>query len=121
MSERLSTMTVPELAVRVGVDASTAYRYLRAGTLPGVRVGASWLIDRARVERFMAGHEDAVGRPLVSPVLTMPAATLTVLPEPAQNDAAVALRWLQGLHAVLGLLVASAGEGRNQEGNRVTG
>ena len=59
------TMTVPELARRVGIDASTAYRYLRAGQLPGVHVGSNWLIDRERVERFMAGREDAAGRPLI--------------------------------------------------------
>src|SRR4051794_37731255 len=59
------TMTVPELARRVGIDASPAYRYLRAGRLPGVHVGSNWLIDRERVERFMAGREDAAGRPLI--------------------------------------------------------
>ena len=58
-------MTVPELAQRCGIDPSTAFRYLRAGKLPGVQVGSRWLIDRARVERFLAGLEDAAGQPLI--------------------------------------------------------
>src|SRR5215211_4868956 len=79
------TMTVAELARRVGIDASTAYRYLRAGQLPGVHVGSNWLIDRERVERFMAGREDAAGQPLIHAAATdtplSPGASLTLLPE----------------------------------------
>jgi excisionase family DNA binding protein len=114
------TMTVPELAARVGVDESTAYRYLRVGKLPGVQAGSSWLIDRERVERFMAGQEDASGRPLVPAAATAPAA-LTLLPEPARDEADLAVRWLQGLHAALGLLAAGVERQGGQEGHRVTG
>lgn len=115
------TMTVPELAARVGVDESTAYRYLRAGKLPGVQAGSSWLIDRERVERFMAGQEDASGRPLVvMPTMSAPAA-LTLLPEPARDEADLAVRWLHGLHAALGLLAAGVERQGGQEGQRVTG
>jgi excisionase family DNA binding protein len=114
-------MTVPELAARVGVDESTAYRYLRAGKLPGVQAGSSWLIDRERVERFLAGQEDAGGRPLVAtPAMSAPVA-LTLVPEPVHDEAELAVRWLQGLQAALGLLVAGVDGQGGQEGQRVTG
>jgi excisionase family DNA binding protein len=115
------TMTAPELAARVGVHESTVYRYLRAGKLPGVQAGGSWLIDWERVERFMAGQEDASGRPLVTPVSVRSTATLTVLPEPASDDALDALRWLHGLRAALGLLAAGVDHHGGQERRRVTG
>ena len=84
MSDRSQhqTMTVPELAERIGVDVSTAYRYLRAGALPGVQAGSSWLIDRERVERFLAGTEDAAGRPLVESRQSPETPPLTLLPMP---------------------------------------
>jgi excisionase family DNA binding protein len=107
------TMTVPELAERVGVELSTAYRYLRAGKLPGVQVGASWLIDRERVERFMAGYEDAAGHvlihapPALGP-LASDGAVLTLMPERAPESAELAMGWLRGAHAALALLLGSA-------------
>jgi excisionase family DNA binding protein len=113
------TMSVPELADRVGVELSTAYRYLRAGTLPGVQVGSSWLIDRQRVERFMAGQEDAAGRTLVeaSPAGSSP--VLTVLPERQIDTSELAVSWLRGAHAALSLLLAAAAERTtNDEGDR---
>ena len=119
--EERPTMTVPELAARVGVDESTAYRYLRAGKLPGVQAGSSWLIDRERVERFMAGQEDAGGQPLVVTPATSAPVALTLVPEPARDEADLAVRWLQGLHAALGLLVAGVDGQGGQEGHRVTG
>lgn len=114
------TMTVPELARRVGIDASTAYRYLRAGRLPGVHVGSNWLIDRERVERFMAGREDAAGRPLIqeSPATEtslVPPVSLTLVPEWTPNSAQTALNWLRGAQAALELLTgAAAGTGHPQ-------
>ena len=66
MSDVAPTMTVPELAARMGIDQSTAWRYLRDGKLPGVQVASRWLIDRERVERFLSGKEDAAGNPLVA-------------------------------------------------------
>ena len=80
------TMTVPELAERCGIDTSTAYRYLRAGRLPGLNPGNGWIIDRQRVERFMAGREDAAGQPLIHAAAATdtplsPGVSLTLLPE----------------------------------------
>jgi excisionase family DNA binding protein len=113
------TMTVAELAARVGIDPSTAYRYLVAGQLPGVQVGQRWVIDRERVERFVAGKEDAAGRVLVDEAdapATRPgegAAVLTVLPGRAPDARMLALGWLQGAHAALALLVEAAGAERS--------
>lgn len=101
-------MTVVELAERIGVDVSTAYRYLRAGSLPGVQAGSSWLIDRARVERFLAGQEDAAGQPLMTTTSRGDVATLTVLPAVTASRANLAQEWLRGLHAALGLLLDAA-------------
>ena len=80
------TMTVPELARRVGIDASTAYRYLRAGRLPGVHVGSNWLIDRERVERFMAGREDATGQPLIHAAATDTPLSCLLYTSPSPRD-----------------------------------
>lgn len=105
------TMTVAELAARVGIDPSTAYRYLVAGQLPGVQIGQRWVIDRERVERFVAGKEDAAGRLLVEEPAAMAAPALTLLPERAPDGAVQALAWLRGAHAAVGLLLGAAQAG----------
>ena len=112
------TMTVPELARRVGIDASTAYRYLRAGQLPGVHVGSNWLIDRERVERFMAGREDAAGRPLIdAPAVDVPA--LMLLPERMPETPETAMNWLRGAQAAMELLVGAAARTGQQQGEGI--
>jgi excisionase family DNA binding protein len=104
------TMTVPELAERVGVELSTAYRYLRAGRLPGVQVGSSWLIDRGRVERFMAGYEDAAGRILIQDPPPSGPVGLTLLPGRPPESEEIALLWLRGAHAAFDLLLGAAAQ-----------
>src|SRR5215218_8453546 len=94
-------MSVPELAERCGIDASTAYRYLRAGRLPGLNPGNGWIIDRQRVERFLAGREDAAGRPLIHETPTTDAPALTLLPERTPDTAETALSWLHNPVTVL--------------------
>jgi excisionase family DNA binding protein len=110
------TMTVPELAERCGIDASTAYRYLRAGRLPGLNPGNGWIIDRQRVERFLAGREDAAGRPLIHETPTTDAPALTLLPERIPNTAETALSWLRGAQAAMEMLVGAAARAPS-EGN----
>ena len=102
------TMTVPELAERCGIDTSTAYRYLRAGRLPGLNPGNGWIIDRQRVERYLAGRENAACRPLIqdAPMIDVPA--LTLLPERTPATAETALSWLRGAQAAMELLVGAA-------------
>ena len=101
-------MTVPELAERCGIDASTAYRYLRAGRLPGLNPGNGWIIDRQRVERFLAGREDAAGRLLIHETPTTDGPALTLLPERIPDTAETALSWLRGAQAAMELLVGAA-------------
>jgi excisionase family DNA binding protein len=101
-------MTVPELAERCGIDTSTAYRYLRAGRLPGLNPGNGWIIDRARVERYLAGREDAAGRPLIHDMPISETPALTLLPERIPDSAETALNWLRGAHAAMALLVGAA-------------
>jgi excisionase family DNA binding protein len=107
MSEAAPTMTVGELAERCGIDPSTAFRYLRAGKLPGVQAGHRWIIDRDRVERFLAGHEDAAGRPLIHAlaryVASEPADTLAL--DRQSDTKELGLTWLRGAYAALGLLI----------------
>ena|SRR5215218_362109 len=100
-------MTVPELAERCGIDASTAYRYLRAGRLPGLNPGNGWIIDRQRVERFLAGREDAAGRLLIHETPTIEAPALTLLPERTRDSADLAMTWLRGAQAAMELLVGA--------------
>jgi len=118
-------MTVPELAERCGIDASTAYRYLRAGRLPGLNPGNGWIIDRARVERYLAGREDAAGRPLIHDSPTMDAPALTLLPERIPDTAETGLNWLRGAQAAMELLVGAAArsptESTEQGARRVIG
>lgn len=106
MSDHSPTMSVPELAERLGTDPSTAYRYLRDGKLPGVHIGSKWLIDRQRVERFMAGLEDAAGRPLLHALPATDAPALT-LPERTPDTRESALLWLHGAQAALEFLVGA--------------
>jgi excisionase family DNA binding protein len=119
-------MTVPELAARLGIDPSTAFRYLRSGKLPGVQVGSRWLIDRARVERFLAGLEDAAGRPLiqapsVNDTPLAPGASLTLLPERTPDTTETAMTWLRGARAAVDLLVGSVAGMGHAEGDEGTG
>ena len=113
MSDESPVMTVPELAERCGIDTSTAYRYLRAGRLPGLNPGNGWIIDRQRVERYLAGREDAAGQPLIheSPMTDAPALTLLperITPSGYPDSAETALTWLRGAHAAMALLVGAA-------------
>jgi excisionase family DNA binding protein len=106
MTEIAPTMTVPELAQRLGIDPSTAYRYLRAGALPGVQAGSGWIIDRQRVERLLAGHEDAQGRALIQdpPLAQQPTQGLM---QTGDSAADLGTAWLRGALAALELLLTS--------------
>ena len=99
MNQPAPTMTIPELAVRLGLDESTARRHLRAGKLPGIQIGSRWVVDRLRVERFLAGKEDAAGRPLIVET-TAPATEPSQLP-PQETARA----WLLGVRAMIELLL----------------
>lgn len=48
-------LTLHEAAEELGVHYMTAYRYVRLGVLPAVKVGGSWHVTRGDLEAFRAG------------------------------------------------------------------
>ncbi len=51
-NSREPDLTLQEAADLLGVHYMTAYRYVRTGRLPGVRVGAHWHVRRADLDRI---------------------------------------------------------------------
>ena len=78
---------------------------------PASILGNGWIIDRQRVERFLAGREDAAGRPLIHETPTTDAPALTLLPERIPDTTETALTWLRGAQAAMELLVGAATSG----------
>lgn len=62
MSERLESLTVPEVAQVLRLDVSRVYRLIREGRLPGYRIGRTVRVRRAALEAFMAAQEASAGR-----------------------------------------------------------
>ena len=91
------SLSIPEAAARRGLGECSVWRELKAGRFPGVLIGARWVIDADRLERFLAGYEDAQGNRLV--------------PEPPAVDVAASpaagADW-RAMRAALDLLIADA-------------
>ena len=51
-SERI-TMTVEEAAALLGISRNTAFRAVRAGDLPSIRIGRRILVPRDRLLRLL--------------------------------------------------------------------
>ncbi|MBI2093279.1 MAG: helix-turn-helix domain-containing protein [Candidatus Omnitrophica bacterium] len=51
-------LTVEEVAVQFGVTATTVYRLVQQGTLPGFKVGNQWRFSPSMLERWVT---DQVG------------------------------------------------------------
>lgn len=49
-----ATMTAREVAALTGLSVASVYRGLARGEIPAVRVGARWIIYRARIEQWLA-------------------------------------------------------------------
>ena len=49
-------LTIPEAAELLGVHPETVARQLRAGQLPGVKVGTVWRIPRRALVNFLEGR-----------------------------------------------------------------
>lgn len=54
-----ATLTVAETAELLGIALGTAYRGVRSGALPAVRVGGRYLVPREALSRLLAGEGDA--------------------------------------------------------------
>jgi excisionase family DNA binding protein len=65
--DRVDWLGVEEAAERLGVGPSQVRRLARDGQLPARRVGSTWLIDEAGIER-RRDLEPSVGRPLSPPM-----------------------------------------------------
>lgn len=48
------TMSVPQVAEVLGRPHSTIYKWLNDGTIPGSKVGDSWVIYRAEIKSLVA-------------------------------------------------------------------
>lgn len=57
MSER-DVLSVEEAAKRLGLSRGSAYKAVRAGEIPSIRVGGRWLIPRLAFERFLKVSRD---------------------------------------------------------------
>jgi excisionase family DNA binding protein len=56
--ERL-TLTVPEVAARLGLSRNGAYEAVATGQIPSIRVGRRVLVPRAALDRML----EAAGKP----------------------------------------------------------
>jgi excisionase family DNA binding protein len=61
MSEE-QTLTLHEVAQRLGVHYMTVYRYVRLGQLPAVQEGRTWQVRVSDVDALLAGREKAPAR-----------------------------------------------------------
>lgn len=61
--QQSETLTPEEAAAILRVNPQTVYRALRAGKLPGAKVGAQWRILRADLEEYLrtGGRQAASG------------------------------------------------------------
>lgn len=57
MSDTQDILTVEETAAILRCDYETALRLLRAGKLPGVKVGHQWRISRQRLMHYVETGE----------------------------------------------------------------
>lgn len=47
------TVTIPEAAIIIGISRGLAYRLVKEGTIPSLRLGKRLLISRIRLEEFI--------------------------------------------------------------------
>jgi excisionase family DNA binding protein len=53
MSER-ETLSIPEVAVRLGIDRNSAYEAAKRGEIPVIRMGRRLLVSRVWLDRLLA-------------------------------------------------------------------
>lgn len=54
-----ATLTIPEVADRLGISRNAAYEAARRGEIPTIRLGKLLRVPRAQLERLLAGGIDA--------------------------------------------------------------
>ena len=50
-------LTVETVAKRFGVNATTIYRLVKRGKLPGFKVGNQWRFSEVRLKEWIENHE----------------------------------------------------------------
>lgn len=63
MSDTPEILTAEDAAAILRCDYETVLRLLRAGELPGVKVGRQWRISRANLIRYVETGEGLPGAP----------------------------------------------------------
>lgn len=53
--EKLTTLTVPEVAEALQLHPQTVSRWLREGKLPGRKLGGEWRVSKQALERYLEG------------------------------------------------------------------
>lgn len=51
------TYTVHEAAALAGVSVDSYYRALKAGIVPGRKIGGRWVVSRVKLERYLEGED----------------------------------------------------------------
>jgi len=54
-------LTIKEAGKRLKLHANTVYRLMNEKRLPGIKVGGSWRVTEAALEKFLSGGEVADG------------------------------------------------------------
>ncbi len=70
MSDDDELLTVPEVAKRLRVDATTVRRHISRGALRAVRVGAVWRVPVVAFNEFL-GRAQATTRPAPGPTMSI--------------------------------------------------
>lgn len=52
--ESAPLLTVPEIAARLSLSVSHTYNLLKAGRIPGFRIGSCWRVERAELDDWLA-------------------------------------------------------------------
>jgi excisionase family DNA binding protein len=53
MGQSRDTLTVDQVAKRLGISRALAFRGVRAGEIPAVRIGHRWLVPKVAFERML--------------------------------------------------------------------
>ena len=57
--ERRLTMSVPEAAVKLGIGRNQAYKAVRKGEIPSIRVGGRILVPQRAFDELLSGRDGA--------------------------------------------------------------
>ncbi len=56
MAQEIEVLTVEEVAKALGICRALAYKQVRAGVIPSVKVGDRYLISKTAFKRWLSGE-----------------------------------------------------------------